>query len=152
MGSSTGGIPGNGARKWTYSYVDDVVEGHVLAMEKGKIGERYILGGEIASANRFFEVFEGVTGIPKPRRHVPFWVMKSFAAFCEAKAVLFGIYPKITRGVVDIYKHDWSFDCTKAQKELGYTCTPLEEGLRRTFDWLSRETRKNDRDSKPAGG
>ncbi len=147
MNEKLPGIPGDGERKWTYAYVDDVVDGHLLAMEKGTVGARYILGGEVASANRFFETFESVSGVPKPTRHVPYWVLKTVAALCELRAALFGTYPMITRGAVEVYKHDWAYDCSKAKNELGYACTPLEEGLRKTHDWLISEVTRRDRDS-----
>ncbi len=130
------GIPGDGTRRWSYSYVDDVVRGHLLAMEKGRAGERYVLGGENVSMNQFFEVFGKVSGTRPLRRHVPFWLLKVVATLEEGRARLGLGYPKITRGFVEIQKHHWAYDSAKAIRELGYSITPLAEGLRRTYEWM----------------
>ena len=130
------GIPGNGSRRWSYAYVDDVVRGHLLAMEAGRLGERYILGGENASMNELFEVFAEVSGTKPLRRHVPYGILKTVAVLEEGKAKLGLGTPRITRGFVEIQKHDWAYDSSKAKRELGYTITPLREGLRRTYEWM----------------
>jgi farnesol dehydrogenase len=132
------GIPGDGTRHWSYAYVDDVVRGHVLAMEKGRPGQRYVLGGENVTMNRFFETFAEVSGTKPLRRHVPFGLLKAVAVVEEAKARLGLGYPRITRAFVEIQKHDWAYDSTKAARELGYSITPLAEGLRRTWEWMRR--------------
>ncbi|MBI3847386.1 MAG: SDR family oxidoreductase [Planctomycetes bacterium] len=130
------GIPGDGSRQWSFAYVDDVVRGHLLAMEKGRVGERYVLGGENVTMNRFFEVIGEVTGRKPLRRHLPFGFMKAVATIEEGRARLGLGYPMLTRGFVEIQKHDWAYDSSKAVRDLGYTMTPLREGLRRTYEWM----------------
>ncbi len=119
-----------------YGYVEDIAEGHILALERGKIGERYILGGENASLKDLFLLIENVAN--KKHFRIPIWkicpMVTSYALLYSAK--IFGIYPRITPGWVRTFMVDWTYSIEKARKELGYNSIPLEEGLRRTCDWL----------------
>jgi nucleoside-diphosphate-sugar epimerase len=116
--------------------VDDVVQGHLLAMEKGRVGQRYMLGGENASLRQFFRTLDQVSG----RRHfqVPTFALSAlgFAWFQKKRADWFGIYPQITPGWVRTFITEWSHSSQKAERELGYRPTPLAEGLRITYEWL----------------
>ncbi len=115
-------------RPWSYAYVDDVADGHVRALEFGGIGEEYLLGGENAPQMRVFEIVRELTGAPLPRR-LPYAVAAAAARFEEARARLMGRPPLITRGVVEILRHDWSMDSRRSIDELGYRVTPLVSGL-----------------------
>ncbi len=118
--------------------VDDVVEGHILAMEKGRIGQRYVLGGENAPLRQLFRIIDRISG----RRHIQFPIFKPtamvFAYVQEWRAKRLGIYPRITPGWVRFYLAEWAHSSEKAERELGYRWTPLEEGLRVTYEWLQR--------------
>lgn len=128
-----------GVNVGNYAFVDDLVRGHVLAMEKGRIGERYILGGEGVSLKGFFQLVDEATG----RRHwqvsLPPWAALAFGRFEKLKAEWFGIYPQITPGWAETFLADWAYSCAKAERELGYTITPLREGIRATCEWLRAE-------------
>jgi len=121
-----------------YVLVDDLVEGHILAMEKGRIGERYILGGENASLKGLFTLVDEITG----KRHLQVSlaprVAMIYAGLEQRKAEWFGLYPQITPGWVETFLHDWAYSSAKAERELGYRITPLREGVRRTLDWIRR--------------
>lgn len=130
------GILGKGEKIWNYVFIDDVVTGHILAREKGRIGEGYILGGENASLLTFFTILEKITGKPKPQRNIPYGLAKLTAIFEELAAYIFHRSPKNTRATIEIFKHDWAYSSKKAQEELGYTYTSLEEGLKQTINWL----------------
>ena len=130
-------LPNRGINIGNYGFVDDVAMGHILALEKGKIGERYILGGENVSLKGFLEMIDGITG--KKRIKIPLlktgpllfsWVQKKLAE-------IFGIYPRITPGWVRTFMVDWAYSCEKAKSELGYSPIPLRNGLKITLDWLS---------------
>ncbi len=127
-----------------YVLVDDVVEGHLLAMDRGRLGERYILGGKNVSLKEFLSVIDRITG----RRHfqIPIWRIAPtvFAYFLKKRAEWFGVYPRITPGWVRMFMADWAYSCDKAQRELGYRPTPLDVGLRSTVEWIRRI-----RDAKP---
>jgi farnesol dehydrogenase len=116
---------------WSFAYVDDVAAGHCAALERGKIGERYALGGENAPQRRAFEIVEQLTGRRPPLR-LPFAVAATLGAAEEYRVRLFGGTPLVTRGAVEIFRHDWSLDSAAAVRDLGYTITALSEGIRRT--------------------
>ncbi len=119
-----------------YTFVDDVVKGHLLAMEKGRVGERYLLGGENVSLKGLFSLVDEVTN----RKHLQVSLPRSMALFYagleKRKAEWLGVYPKVTPGWVETFLADWAFSSAKAEKELGYRITPLRDGIRRTIDWL----------------
>ncbi|HHT9138439.1 MAG TPA: SDR family oxidoreductase [Candidatus Wunengus sp. YC60] len=132
------GILGDGSKLWNYAFITDVVKGHLLAMEKGGVGQKYILGGENVSMEDFFNLLEALSGIKAPKRHIPFWVAKMSARCDELIARISGKTPKHTPSTIEIYKHDWAFSSEKAEQELGYTHIPLKEGLERTLDWIHK--------------
>ncbi len=127
-----------GVNVGNYVLVDDVVRGHLLAMEKGRVGERYILGGENASLRQFFELIDEVSG----KRHLRIPVFRPgallFAWLQKKRAEWFGVYPQITPGWVRTFLVDWAYSSEKAEQELGYQPTPLAEGIRITYEWLQR--------------
>ena len=130
------GIPGNGQKRWTYAYVDDVVDGILAALERGDLGRRYILGGDTASMDGFFQLFHEISGRKPPGLHVPFPVLAVAAFFEELKARLFRSSPKMTRSEVRTYQHNWAYACQRARDELGYRPRALRDGLRKTYEWL----------------
>jgi farnesol dehydrogenase len=116
---------------WSYAYVDDVAQGHCAALERGAAGARYELGGENAPQTRVFQLVQQIAGRRPPLR-IPFPIATALGAAEEMRVTLFGGTPLITRGAVEIFRHDWSLDSRPAMQELGYTITPLDEGIRRT--------------------
>jgi len=118
---------------WSYSYVDDVAAGHCAALERGATGARYGLGGENVTQTAVFTIVRELTGRPLPRR-LPFGVAAAIGALEEARVRLFGGLPLVTRGAVDIFRHDWPVDSAAAVRDLGYTMTPLIEGMSRTVE------------------
>jgi farnesol dehydrogenase len=122
---------------WSYAYVDDVAAGQCAALERGAEGARYVLGGENAPQSRVFELVQQLTGRRLPRR-IPFPVADALGAAEELRVTLFGGTPLITRGAVEIFRHDWSLDSSEASRHLGYVVTPLDQGIRRTVAELSR--------------
>jgi nucleoside-diphosphate-sugar epimerase len=122
-----------------YVFVDDVVKGLLLAADKGKSREKYILGGETISLRGFFRKLRTVSG----KRAIPIVVPKPIAmaiGFCaELAAKLFGIYPFITRPWIRHFCADWNYGSAKAIKELGYAPNSLYDGLKITVDWLKQK-------------
>ncbi len=133
------GLIGDGSRVWSFAYIDDVIDGFISAWKRGRFGERYILGGENSTVSRFFELVARTAGLKPLRLKIPYGVVSAIAATEELKARLTGRPPRLTREVVQVYKHDWAYSSAKAQSELGYKITPLEEGLEKTIQWLKRE-------------
>ena len=119
--------------RWSYAYVNDVAAGHCAALERGRVGGRYLLGGENAPQQRVFEILQQLTGRRPPLR-IPFPVADLMGAAEEWRVRLFGGTPLITRGAVEIFRHDWSLDSSEAVRDLAYTMTPLADGVRRTLE------------------
>ncbi|HEY6951071.1 MAG TPA: SDR family oxidoreductase [Bacteroidota bacterium] len=125
-----------------YVYVDDLVRGHILAMERGKIGERYILGGENVSLEKLFRTVDEVSGKKHVQFNLPPALAFLYAKEEQLKAEWLGLYPQITPGWVDTFLQDWVYSCAKAERELGYTITPFKEGVRMTYEWLTGQRKK----------
>ena len=119
--------------QWSYSFVDDVADGHCAALERGAIGGRYLLGGENATQQRLFEIVEQLTGRKVPVR-IPYSMATMLGALEEIRVRAFGGLPLVTRGAVEIFRYDWTLDSTEAVRSLGYRITPLTEGVRRTLE------------------
>jgi farnesol dehydrogenase len=130
------GVLGSGEQRWSFAFNADVVAAHLAALEKGKPGEEYVLGGDNRSLNDFFRLLADISGVRHPVRHLPFAAGKIAGALDLLRARLFGRPPQLTPGVVEIFKHDWVYSSAKAERELGYHVTSLEEGLRKTIDSL----------------
>ena len=119
-----------------YVLVDDVAEGHILALEKGRIGQKYILGSENYTLGEFFKTVGEEYG--RKRFQLPIYkiIPLCVANLLKFMAETFGIYPKITPGWVKTFLADWEFSCDKAKRELGYDPVPVREGIRRSIEWL----------------
>jgi len=127
------GLLGSGNQRWSFAYNKDVVDAHFAALEKGKPGEEYVLGGNNRSLNELFRALSELSGVRHPVLHLPFWFGKMAGAVEILRAQFLSHTPQLTPGVVEIFKHDWVYSSAKAQAELGYRVTPLEEGLRSTL-------------------
>jgi farnesol dehydrogenase len=126
-----GRLPGliGADRVWSYAFVDDVAAAHVSALERGRLGVEYVLGGENATQTRLFEIVSTLAGARPPRR-IPNAVARAAAMGEELRARVTGRPPLLTRGTVDIFRHDWALDSTRTMNELSYRITPLAEGIR----------------------
>jgi len=129
-------ITGDGNSTGNYVFIDDAVEGHILAMEKGKPGERYLLGGENISYNGFFNLLAEITGIRRKLIRLPVSAVLAAAGLSVAAAYITGTEPFITPGHVRRLNYNWIVSSEKAVRELGYSITPLREGLVKTVEWL----------------
>ncbi len=132
-------IPGDGSQVANYVYLQDVVNGHIAAMESGVSGERYILGGEDISFNRFFEVVSSVSHTHHRLFHLPVRIIKAFSYFEAVKTKLTGLPPFFLPEFADRLTMSQKYSSEKAIGQLGYTITPFEEGIRRTIDYLKTQ-------------
>lgn len=130
-------MPADGKSSGNYVFIDDVVNGHILAMAKGVAGERYILGGEDASYEELFATIAECTGKRYRLIKIPYGLLMLVARIQMLMAGVFGLEPTITPGWVRKFLYHWSVSSRKAQKELGYTITPLKESIQKTLDWLA---------------
>jgi nucleoside-diphosphate-sugar epimerase len=126
-----GRLPGliGAQRCWSYAYVNDVADAHVSALTPGVLAGEYLLGGENAPQMRVFEIVRDETGSALPRR-IPFPLASAMGWLEEMRAGMTGRPPAITRGVVEILRHDWSINSARSVEKLNYHITPLETGIR----------------------
>ena len=117
--------------------VEDVAEGHLLAAEKGKAGERYILANENVSVQSCFALLEKVTGIRAPKMKIPY-VFAYTTAFMLERVFGFGFpnYSTLDLDSIKLSKYNWQADCSKAVNELGFTRTPIEQTIQKTVSWF----------------
>ena len=115
--------------------VRDCAEGHMLAMEKGRVGERYILGCRNMTLMQICEALSKISGLPAPKRHIPYAVAYMAGWINTKGSLLLGRTPTISlEGVRMARKRMW-VDCAKAVRELGLPQTPPEEALARAVAW-----------------
>jgi NAD+-dependent farnesol dehydrogenase len=129
-------IPGNGASEGNYVYIDDVVNGHLLAMQKGVSGQRYILGGDNISYNDFFDLLRKLTRQNHKLIKIPVKVLLGWAQIEILRANITGKKPMIVPAFVEKLTHNWNLTSEKAIRDLGYRFTTLETGLSKTLDWI----------------
>jgi dihydroflavonol-4-reductase len=117
--------------------VEDVARGAILAMEKGRSGERYILAGENITVKQLFDTMAELTGLKTPTVKLPVPVLRTMATLLELVSRLTGARPMIDRSQVDEFAGKFAyFDSGKAERELGYTYLPAREVVRRTVAWV----------------
>ena len=129
-------IPGNGKSIGNYVFVEDVVTGHIQAMEKGKSGERYVLGGTNMTFNELFRVLAELTGKRYFMIHLPLAIMQMISGIMLLIARISGRAPLITPALVRKYNHNWNLSSAKAEKELNYRPVDFKTGAGITINWL----------------
>jgi dihydroflavonol-4-reductase len=116
--------------------VDDVANGHFLAMEKGKVGERYILGGENLTLKQVLDLLSEVSGRPEVRTRIPRAVALTWAYVDIGLARLNSKHiPAATPDAVRVSSRKEYFSSTKAIRELDYTFIPARDALRKAVYW-----------------
>jgi farnesol dehydrogenase len=128
------GLLGSGQQHWSFAFLPDVASAHLAALQKGKPGEEYVLGGDNRSLNDFFRVLADLTHVRYTVRHLPFALGKLIGAMELLRARALDHPPQLTPGIVEIFKHDWVYSSAKAIRDLGFRVSPLEEGLRITLN------------------
>ena len=116
-----------------YAFVDDVVKGHFLAMDKGLGGEKYILGGENLSYRSFFQTIKQSTGKKIRLIRIPTFLLKLWSFIYMAICNLLGKETHISPKVVDRLAQNRALSCEKAITQLGYSITPFSEGIQKTI-------------------
>ncbi len=118
-------------------HVDDVAEGHVLALERGRIGQSYILGGHDLDMPDLLAMVDDVMGRPTPRRaKLPHGLLWPVALGMEGAARAFGIEPLVTREMLAMAKKRMYFSPAKAIAELGYAPRPAREAVADAVAWF----------------
>jgi len=133
-------IPYPGTYKLCFAFIDDVVDGHILAMEKGRAGETYILGGINIS---YFDFFDQIRRLSKCQGRI-ITLRKGFVKFLayvqQVNHKLTGAAVRFPVNSVDHAFSDYTYSSQKAIDELGYRITPLDEALTQTIQFLTNGT------------
>lgn len=127
---------GSGKSQGNFTYVKDVVEGHILAMKYGRPGERYILGGENMDLATYFQKIGEQSGKNYSLHKIPMKAAEGFAYLQKLKANLLKTPPMITPDWVQKYYQNWACTSAKAQNELGYQITPADHAIAETIEWI----------------
>jgi dihydroflavonol-4-reductase len=134
--AAMGRMPGFVDTGLNFVHVDDVAAGHILALQKGQIGERYILGGEnVLLADMLADVAKMV-GRKPPRLRVPRHAIMPLAYVAERIAGFTGREPFVTMDGLRMAKYRMFFQSGKAERELGFRTRPYREGLADAIEWF----------------
>jgi dihydroflavonol-4-reductase len=117
-------------------HVDDVADGHLLAHERGKSGERYILGGQDMSLREILGVIASLTGRAAPRLRLPYGLVLPIAYAAEGIAKLSGRTGRITLEGVRMSRKRMFFSSAKAVRELGYAARPAVRAFEDAIRWF----------------
>lgn len=116
-------------------YIDDAVEAHILAAEKGRPGERYIIVGNNVKIGDVFKLTSKIAGVPLPQKRIGPFTAKLIAHLLELRARLTGKPPKFAVDGVREMTAGAAGSNKKAKEELGLEFTPFEEAIRKTIVW-----------------
>ncbi len=134
--AASGRIPAFVDTGLNLAHVDDVAEGHWLALERGRIGERYILGGEDVPLRQMLRDIAELTGRRGPLVPLPRWPLIPLAYLSEAIARRRGTEPLLTVDGLAMSRYRMYFSSDKARAELDYRPRPYREGLRDAVEWF----------------
>jgi dihydroflavonol-4-reductase len=119
--------------------IADTVEGHLLAAERGRSGQRYVLNGATIPATEALAIVAELSGVSEPVRMIPPAVARAAATLAEGVARARGRTPSLCRARVRTILHGHRYDGSLATRELGLTHTPVAETFRRTIEWAAAE-------------
>lgn len=119
-------------------HVDDVAAGHLLAFERGQIGQRYILGGDNLSLADILTMIAEEAGFKPPRHRLPRAPLYAVAAVMEAVAYVTGIQPMLTIDSLRMSAKPMFFTSQKAERYLGYTHRPARDAIIDALQWFKK--------------
>jgi dihydroflavonol-4-reductase len=134
--AARGRVPGFVDTGLNIVHVEDVAAGHLVAGEKGRCGERYILGGENMTLAEILATVAHLVGRPPPRLRVPYALAYPAALAGEMMARMSGREPFVTRDGVRMSRKKMFFSSAKAERELGYRARPAREAIADAVAWF----------------
>lgn len=126
--------PGNGGMNLVA--VEDVAAAHVAALERGHIGERYVIGGENLSMDAIWQLLSGLTERSMPRWRAPYALALAVAYADELRCRITGATPAVPLEGVRLARERMYADSSKAEQDLGYVATPVRDALERAVAWF----------------
>jgi dihydroflavonol-4-reductase len=130
-----GKMPGYVQTGLNFVAVEDAAAGHLLVAERGKIGERYLLGAENLTLKQLLDALAELTGLPAVRLRIPHALALGVAYAETAFSRMLGREPQIPPEGVKIAQHVMFVDCSRAQRELGFAPGPVNAALERAVRW-----------------
>jgi dihydroflavonol-4-reductase len=130
-----GKMPGYVETGLNFVGVEDAAAGHLLAAEKGRLGERYLIGAENLTLKQLLDILARITGRPAPRLRIPHSVALAVAYADTLISRLRGRAPQIPVEGVKIARHMMFVDCSRAQRELGFVAGSVAAALERAVQW-----------------
>jgi nucleoside-diphosphate-sugar epimerase len=125
----------------TYAHVEDIAEGHILAAEKGKIGESYVLAGPAVPLGEMFDFWAQITGKRPPALRIPTSLVKPFGPVIGAADALLPLPEMFSQEAVNELGATYMAAANKARAQLGWQPRSLHEGMTETFRWIAEETK-----------
>ena len=119
----------------TVASLDDVVQGHLAALDRGISGERYVLGGHTPTWVELFQAAAQVVGAPPPTRVLPKWLIKIAGMGALLKGQFSDQEPPLTPALAEVTAKNRRYSSAKAIRELGYEPKPLAHGLEQCWRW-----------------
>lgn len=121
----------------TYAHVDDIAEGHILAAEKGRLGESYILAGPAVPLGEMVEFWSQLTGKPAPVARVPARLARGIAPVAGRIQPALSLPPVFSEAIIGSLGATYAGRSDKARAELGWRPRPLQAGMIDTFEWIA---------------
>jgi dihydroflavonol-4-reductase len=127
----------------TVAHVDDIADGHILAMDKGRTGESYILAGPAVTYRQMLEMWQSLCGVPAPKLWLPGWMAALSAQLVGGLEKVFKLKTSLSSEVL-MTQADYTFYgvSDKARRELGWQPRPLQETFREVLDYKLAQRKK----------
>lgn len=132
-------LPGVPPGENSFCDVREVAKAHVEAVDRGKTGENYLLGGIDATYLDMIRVIGELTGKKVPGKALPAWLVRTVGKLRHWRSYLTGRPPTLTPEMARLTTRHLFADSAKAERELGYKAVPLRDMLKESYDWLKRE-------------
>ena len=126
----------------TFAHVEDVAEGHLLAAEKGRVGESYILAGPSIPLGEMFDFWSHLTGKPSPTIRIPSQLLRPFAPLMGAIGNVISLPSAFSQEATASLGATYMARSDKAREQLGWQTRPLQTGMLETFDWIAETESK----------
>ena len=123
--------------------VKDVAWGHILALEQGKTGDRYILGHQNLTFKQLLAKLAQITGLSAPKYTIPYWIPYSVAWLEEQVLAKLGKQPTVALDSVRMSKQKMFYNASKAVNELGLPQSDIDQALREAVEWFSQRITSN---------
>ena len=135
---------------FTYAHVEDIAEGHILAAEKGKIGESYVLAGPAIPLGEIVDFWSHLTGKRAPALRIPSRWLRPFAPLMGVVNSLIDLPSLFSQEVVGLLGVSYMARSDKARAQLGWQTRPLQTGMLETFAWIAESEAQREAAAPPA--